>query len=71
MVSDSPVFMVLDCFVANDRSFQVIRSVSQWSAGTSQDEESIHTAYCSLIEKAEHFIYIEVYDSLPVVRLLH
>ncbi|KAL0538012.1 hypothetical protein IC582_027006 [Cucumis melo] len=38
---------------------QVIRSVSQWSAGTSQDEESIHTAYCSLIEKAEHFIYIE------------
>lgn len=39
---------------------QVIRSVSQWSAGTSQTEESIHTAYCSLIEKAEHFVYIEV-----------
>ncbi|CAL5415451.1 unnamed protein product [Camellia sinensis] len=38
---------------------QVIRSVSQWSAGTSQIEESIHNAYCSLIEKAEHFIYIE------------
>ncbi|XWS57471.1 hypothetical protein CRYUN_Cryun09bG0176700 [Craigia yunnanensis] len=38
---------------------QVIRSVSQWSAGTSQTEESIHSAYCSLIEKAEHFIYIE------------
>ncbi|KAK7843032.1 phospholipase D zeta 1 isoform X1 [Quercus suber] len=38
---------------------QVIRSVSQWSAGTSQTEESIHNAYCSLIEKAEHFIYIE------------
>ncbi|KAL5538484.1 hypothetical protein UlMin_044638 [Ulmus minor] len=38
---------------------QVIRSVSQWSAGTSQIEESIHSAYCSLIEKAEHFIYIE------------
>ncbi|QCE07301.1 phospholipase D [Vigna unguiculata] len=38
---------------------QVIRSVSQWSAGTSQPEESIHTAYCSLIEKAKHFIYIE------------
>ncbi|XP_062108661.1 phospholipase D zeta 1 isoform X1 [Humulus lupulus] len=38
---------------------QVIRSVSQWSAGTSQTEESIHIAYCSLIEKAEHFIYIE------------
>ncbi|PON88229.1 Phospholipase D family [Trema orientale] len=38
---------------------QVIRSVSQWSAGTSQIEESIHNAYCSLIDKAEHFIYIE------------
>ncbi|CAK7340604.1 unnamed protein product [Dovyalis caffra] len=38
---------------------QVIRSVSQWSTGASQPEESIHKAYCSLIEKAEHFIYIE------------
>ncbi|XP_054786442.1 phospholipase D zeta 1 isoform X1 [Prosopis cineraria] len=38
---------------------QVIRSVSQWSAGTSQTEESIHNAYCSLIDKAEYFIYIE------------
>ncbi|CAI9119042.1 OLC1v1020696C1 [Oldenlandia corymbosa var. corymbosa] len=38
---------------------QVIRSVSQWSAGTSQTENSIHNAYCSLIEKAEHFVYIE------------
>eukprot|EP00252_Welwitschia_mirabilis_P011329 TRINITY_DN25484_c0_g1_i1.p1 TRINITY_DN25484_c0_g1~~TRINITY_DN25484_c0_g1_i1.p1 ORF type:complete len:1094 (+),score=199.07 TRINITY_DN25484_c0_g1_i1:223-3504(+) len=38
---------------------QVVRSVGQWSAGTSKVEESIHTAYCSLIEKAEHFIYIE------------
>jgi phospholipase D1/2 len=39
---------------------QVIRSVGQWSAGTSQlEEHSIHTAYCSLIEKAEFFVYIE------------
>lgn len=39
---------------------QVIRSVGQWSAGTSQSEErSIHEAYCSLIEKAEYFVYIE------------
>ncbi|PIN08407.1 Phospholipase D1 [Handroanthus impetiginosus] len=38
---------------------QVIRSVSQWSAGTSQIEESIHNAYCSLIERAEHYVYIE------------
>ncbi|XP_073113802.1 phospholipase D zeta 1 isoform X2 [Elaeis guineensis] len=40
---------------------QVIRSVGQWSAGTSQTEESIHNAYFSVIEKAEHFVYIEVY----------
>ena len=39
---------------------QIVRSVSQWSAGTSQTEESIHNAYCSLIEAAEHFVYIEV-----------
>ncbi|XP_024390954.1 phospholipase D zeta 1 [Physcomitrium patens] len=39
---------------------QVIRSVGQWSAGTSQAEErSIHEAYCSLIDKAEYFVYIE------------
>ncbi|KAF6141252.1 hypothetical protein GIB67_024336 [Kingdonia uniflora] len=38
---------------------QVIRSVGQWSAGTGRTEDSIHNAYCSLIEKAEHFIYIE------------
>ncbi|XP_054823737.1 LOW QUALITY PROTEIN: phospholipase D zeta 2-like [Prosopis cineraria] len=38
---------------------QVIRSVSHWSAGTGQTEESIHTAYCSLIEKAKYFIYFE------------
>lgn len=44
--------------------FQVLRSVSQWSAGTSQIEESIHIAYCSLIEKSEHYIYIEVFIKL-------
>ncbi|XP_012088961.3 phospholipase D zeta 1 isoform X2 [Jatropha curcas] len=38
---------------------QVIRSVSQWSAGVGQPEESIHNAYCTLIQKAQHFIYIE------------
>ncbi|XP_012851481.1 PREDICTED: phospholipase D p1-like, partial [Erythranthe guttata] len=38
---------------------QVVRSVSQWSAGTSQTEDSIHRAYCALIEEAEYFIYIE------------
>ncbi|XP_023760299.1 phospholipase D zeta 1 [Lactuca sativa] len=40
-------------------SCQVIRSVSHWSGGTSRTEDSIHKAYCSLIENAEKFIYIE------------
>ncbi|KAH6558875.1 hypothetical protein KP509_1Z041100, partial [Ceratopteris richardii] len=41
-------------------SCQVLRSVGLWSAGTSQPEEtSIHLAYCSLIGRAEHFVYIE------------
>jgi hypothetical protein len=40
--------------------------VSQWSTGTSQIEESIHNAYCTLIDRAEHFIYIEVRNSDPV-----
>jgi phospholipase D1/2 len=38
----------------------VVRSVGPWSAGTTQIEGSIHNAYFSLIEKAEHFVYIEV-----------
>nr|CAD1828512.1 unnamed protein product [Ananas comosus var. bracteatus] len=38
---------------------QVIRSVGQWSAGTSQTEQSIHNAYTSLIERSEYFVYIE------------
>ncbi|XP_057957656.1 phospholipase D zeta 1 isoform X3 [Malania oleifera] len=46
-------------FVQRWNYAKVIRSVSQWSAGTSQTEESIHNAYCSLIAKAEHFVYIE------------
>ncbi|CAI9103469.1 OLC1v1001952C1 [Oldenlandia corymbosa var. corymbosa] len=40
-------------------SCQVIRSVSHWSAGTNRTEDSIHKSYCSMIEKAEHFVYIE------------
>ncbi|PIA61265.1 hypothetical protein AQUCO_00300651v1 [Aquilegia coerulea] len=46
---------------------QVIRSVGQWSAGTSQTEESIHSAHCSLIEKAEYFVYIEVVISYLII----
>ncbi len=38
---------------------QVLRSVGQWSAGTST-ETSIQNAYRDTIARAEHFIYIEV-----------
>jgi hypothetical protein len=48
---------------------QVIRSVGQWSAGTTQIEGSIHNAYFSLIEKAEHFVYIEV--CIPCLNFQH
>ncbi|KAF3784500.1 Phospholipase D zeta 1 [Nymphaea thermarum] len=41
----------------------VVRSVGQWSVGTSQSKESIHNAYCAIIEKYEHFIYIEFFIS--------
>lgn len=40
-------------------TLQVLRSVSQWSAGTQQPENSIHEAYIDCIQKAKHFIYIE------------
>ena len=61
--ADSPGSQIDEVGEVGPRSrckIQVIRSVGQWSAGTTQPEErSIHSAYCSLIEKAEHFVYIE------------
>ncbi len=38
---------------------QVLRSVSEWSAGVEQTEHSILNEYYKLIENAEHYIYIE------------
>lgn len=38
---------------------QVLRSVSNWSAGTSRTENSIHKAMINLIRSAKHYIYIE------------
>ena len=38
---------------------QVLRSLGEWSGGIRVAEDSIHNAYCSLIESAEHYIYIE------------
>ena len=39
---------------------QCVRSAAFWSCGIEKVERSIHTAYIHMIEKAEHFIYIEV-----------
>ncbi len=39
-------------------SLQVLRSVSQWSAGV-PTEASIHTAYCETIRRAKHYVYVE------------
>jgi phosphatidylserine/phosphatidylglycerophosphate/cardiolipin synthase-like enzyme len=40
-------------------SMRMVRSTSNWSSGMALREQSIHHAYCSLIEKAQHFVYIE------------
>ena len=39
---------------------QILRSASQWSAGISHVEDSIHQAYVEQINNAKYFIYIEV-----------
>ena len=39
---------------------QVLRSSDLWSAGIMETEQSIHDAYIKSIEKAKHYIYIEV-----------
>ena len=39
---------------------QILRSSSEWSAGISTTENSIHNAYTDLIINAKHCIYIEV-----------
>jgi phospholipase D1/2 len=39
---------------------QILRSCGNWSIGTpDKTEDSIHQAYIKMIEKSEHFIYIE------------
>lgn len=38
----------------------MLRSADDWSAGISGTETSIQNAYIDLIQKAEHYIYIEV-----------
>lgn len=38
---------------------QLLRSAGSWSLGLQAPEDSIHQAYLKLIEKSEHFVYIE------------
>ena len=40
--------------------FQILRSVAGWSSGVKRTEKSIHSAYLDCIERAKHYIYIEV-----------
>uniref|UniRef100_A0AC35U608 Phospholipase n=1 Tax=Rhabditophanes sp. KR3021 TaxID=114890 RepID=A0AC35U608_9BILA len=55
---------------------QVIRSVSNWSALVNRTEDSIQQAYLSLIDKSQHYIYIEnqffvsMVDSPDVLNLI-
>lgn len=48
-----------NCSRRGKMKVQVLRSISLWSAGVIQTESSIYAAYLRLIEKSEHFIYIE------------
>ena len=43
----------------NPMRCQCLRSLSQWSGGLKKTEHSILNAYYYLIEKSEHYIYIE------------
>ncbi|KAK6376229.1 hypothetical protein LTS17_007480 [Exophiala oligosperma] len=43
---------------AGQMSCQLIRSVSSWSGGPTP-EHSVYDAYIDIIEKSEHFVYIE------------
>ena len=43
----------------SDCNVQVLRSVSNWSAGISKTENSIHEAMKHLIRTSKHYIYIE------------
>ncbi len=38
---------------------QILRSASAWSMGIEDVECSIQSAYVSMIEESEHFVYIE------------
>lgn len=38
---------------------QILRSATTWSLGTSHTECSIQNAYVQMIEKSDHFVYIE------------
>lgn len=53
------VVQLITCILQQSVSFQVVRSVSKWSAGVDETEASIFSAYVDLIRQAKHFIYIE------------
>lgn len=43
----------------SDCTCQIIRSISEWSVGLPETEQSIYKAYLTFIKESEHFIYIE------------
>ena len=49
----------------------MLRSVSSWSAGVNETEHSIQTGYIEAINNAEHFIYIEVRDTLKHIHVTY
>lgn len=43
----------------NSLTCQIVRSLTHWSGGLLNDENSILNAYCTLIDNAKHYIYIQ------------
>lgn len=52
-----PPMLVSKC--SSTCNVQVLRSVSEWSAGMAKTETSIHDAMKYLIQTAKHYVYIE------------
>ena len=58
----SCLFGQIQYIIAFVLRYQVLRSVSSWSAGFLDSElveQSIHEAYVDAITKAKHYVYIE------------
>ena len=57
---DNRIKYLFKCEINVGFEIKITRSLDSWSGGLSETETSILKAYRDLIQKAEHYIYIEV-----------